>query len=240
MNMLTTPIRTAPALTMVPFDLYRDIHKAVRTAMFDVITEAGRLDPADREARQRHAGSVRDLVDLLRFHAEHEDVHLEAVVAAVLPEQADAIAADHVALDLRMSELLAIADLAFDETRHDARAAVHHLYLELASFVSAYLAHQDVEERIVMPALWQACDFETLLGIHGAILASIPPDEMAKALTLMLPSINNEDRVEMLGGMQASAPPEAFEAVFGLATHVLSTRDISIVAERLGRTPVPA
>jgi N-acetyl-1-D-myo-inositol-2-amino-2-deoxy-alpha-D-glucopyranoside deacetylase len=227
-------------LTMTPFDLYRDIHKAVRAAMFEVTLEAGRLDPTDRSARRRLAESVRELVELLRFHAEHEDVHIEAAIAEVLPERAAEIAAEHDTLHARMYELVDIADLALDETRTDDRAAVHHLYMELASFVSAYLAHQDLEERIVMPALWDAFDFETLLGIHNTILASIAPDDMAKALTVMLPNLNNDDRVELLGGMQASAPPEVFDGVFALATQVLAEADIASVANRIGRSPILA
>jgi len=87
------------------------------------------------------------------------------------------------------------------------------LYLDLASFVSSYLEHQDMEERVVMPALEQAIGVEAVIGIHGAILGSIPPDELMRSLALMLPAMNVDDRTELLGGMRAAAPPEAFAAV---------------------------
>ena len=230
MNDLSAPI------AFVPFDLYSDIHKAIRVAMFDVTAEAGRIDSSNRTARLAHAERVRDLVWLLRFHASHEDDHVEAVVVETLPERAEKIACDHRALDARMDRLVAIADLAFDETRDDARAALHLLYLELASFVAAYLVHQDVEERVVMPALWDHCGIERLLGIHNAILASIAPDVMARCLTMMLPAMNNDGRTELLGAMQADAPPEVFAGVCGLAADVLAEEDFAIVSARIGRT----
>jgi hypothetical protein len=227
-------------ITAVPFDLYRDIHKAVRVFMFDVTAAAGRIDPSDRGARVGHATKVKELVKFLQFHALHEDTHIEAAIIKVLPDRAAEIVADHVALEARMDELVAVSDLVLDETRDDARAALHRLYLDLGSFVSAYLAHQDLEERLVMPALWDALGLEALLEIHQAILAGIAPEDMGWALSMMLPAMNNDDRTELLDGMKADAPAEVFEGVCGLASEVLSPQDFATVSERINSTFAPA
>ena len=84
----------------------------------------------------------------------------------------------------------------------DQPARTHRLYLELASFTSAYLEHQDVEERVVMPALEAAIGVESTIAIHGAIVGSIPPDEMAQSLALMLPAMNIDERTALLGGIR--------------------------------------
>ena len=55
------------------------------------------------------------------------------------------------------------------------RAEIHRLYTDLAAFTGSYLAHQDLEERVVMPALDEALGFEAVLGIHVSIVSSIPP-----------------------------------------------------------------
>ena len=112
--------------------------------------------------------------------------------------------------------------------------AVHRLYLELSSFTGAYLEHQDVEERVVMPALDAAIGVEAVGAIHGAIVGSIPPSEMAASLALMLPAMNVDNRTHLLGGMKANAPREVFEGVWGLAGSVLSELDHRAVAIRLG------
>jgi hypothetical protein len=226
--------------TTVPFDLYRDVHKAVRVWLFEVTGEAARLDPSDRTARVAHANAVRELVRFLVFHAEHEDRELQPATEQVLPEQAAAIARDHVELEARMASLVALADLVFECDRDDARAAVHDLYLELAAFTASYLAHQDVEERIVMPALWEAFGFEAVLGIHGRIIASISPDDMGWSLSRMLPAMNVDDRVEMLAGIRATAPAEAFAGVCALAGQVLTDADHAALMARLDLVPVGA
>jgi Hemerythrin HHE cation binding domain len=226
--------------TTVPFDLYRDIHKAIRVTLFDVVVEAGSLDPSDCTARIAHATRVHDLVKFLVQHAEHEDTHMEATIQQVLPDQAEAIAAEHVALEEQMADLIDLADLVFEAGRDDAKAAMHDLYLDLASFTSRYLAHQEVEERVVMPALWNACGFEPLVAIHQAILKSIPPDDMAKSLSKMLPAMNIDGRTELLGAMRATAPAPAFAGVCALAQQVLKESDFAALSQRLDLQPSPA
>ena len=230
--MRTTTATTPTPSPMVPFDLYKDIHKAIRVNLFDVVAEAGRLDPSDRGARIAHAGRVVDLVDFLVAHANHEDTHVDAAVAQVVPDEAPALMAEHVDLEATMDELKALAQLVFDDAV-DARAAVHQLYLDLALFTARYLAHQDREERVVMPALFDALGIEALLQIHGAILASIDPEAMAWSLRKMLPAMNLDDRHAMFAGMRAEAPPEAFAGALALAADVVPARDLTALLDRL-------
>ena len=53
------------------------------------------------------------------------------------------------------------------------------------------------------------------------------------ALVLMLPAMNHEDRVDMLGGMRAHAPAGVFEGVWTLAGSVLESSDRSALARAL-------
>jgi hypothetical protein len=73
-----------------------------------------------------------------------------------------------------------------------------------------------------------------VLGLHQAIIASIPPEEMARSLAIMFPAMNVDDRCELLGGMQAGAPPEVFAGIWALAGSVLAEGDVRAVAGRLG------
>ena len=113
------------------------------------------------------------------------------------------------------------------------RFAVHRLYVELASFTGAYLAHQDVEERLVMPSLERAIGVEAAVTITGQIVASIPPEQMATSLALMLPAMNIDDRTELLGGIRAGAPAGVFEGVWGLTGSLLTPSDYTDLGTRL-------
>ena len=233
MTVIDHPVTTDP-LRLVAVDLYRDIHKGIRAELFAITETAGSVDPADHGDRAALAAHVRSVVDLLVSHAEHEDGHIQPVLETRLPDLAARIEDDHHRLEARIQDLAAMADDVVTTTGV-ARPDTHRLYVELASFTSSYLAHQDLEERVVMPALEDAVGAEAALDIHVAIVGSIPPDVMAASLAVMLPAMNVDDRTELLGGMQAGAPAEVFEGVWSLAGSVLPAPQLAALAARLGR-----
>ena len=220
---------TAP----ITLDLYKDIHKAIRVELFAVTAEAGRIDPSEVVARAALADHVGDVVAFLVSHAEHEDAAIQPVLEARLPDLAERVEVDHLTLEARMDDLRDMTAEAAAPKLDDPWAQVHRIYLALSSFTSDYLQHQDVEERVIMPALEAAVGVEAVVGIHQQILAGIPPEEMGRSLALMLPAMNIDDRTAMLGGMRAGAPAEVFEGVWGLAGSVLQPEDHRALARRL-------
>ena len=231
---MSTTRSTTPTLQGVALDLYKDIHKGIRAELFSVTGTAGSIDPADRAARLALAEQVAGLAHLLVTHAEHEDAAIQPVLVEQLPDLAERVELDHLTLEARLEDLRAWALAAADAHPRTGGPACRTLYVELASFTSAYLDHQDVEERVIMPALEAAVGVEAVLAIHQAIVGSIPPEEMGAALAVMLPAMNVEDRTELLGGMRAGAPAEVFEGVWALAGSVLEAHDHAAVAARLG------
>jgi hypothetical protein len=229
-----TTITPRAELQVVTLDLYRDVHKGIRSELFAVTETAGRLDVAQVDDRTALASHVRSVLEMLVDHAEHEDSRIQPVLEEHLPALAEQIASDHETLETRLHDLAARAAAAVDAHVDSQRREIHHLYLELASFTAAYLEHQDHEERVVMPALERAIGVDAVVGIHEAIIANIPPDRMARFLAVMLPAMNIDDRTELLGGMQAGAPVEVFDAVWSLAGSVLTAADRSVLATRLG------
>lgn len=230
----TTPQAERFEITPVAFDLYRDIHKGIRAELFAATAEAGRLDPADDDACAALSTQVGSTVDLLVSHAEHEDRHIQPSIEEHLPVLGSRIAADHHELEARMEALRALGSATVTASAGERRFAVHRCYLELAAFTSAYLAHIDLEERSVMPQLFAAIGFEVTVEIHQIIIGSLPPDEMAASLAVMLPAMNLDDRTELLGGVKEGAPPEVFTGVWSLAGSVLEPSDHRAVAARLG------
>jgi hypothetical protein len=192
------------------------------------------IDPVDAGARVAMVGQVRTIADLLDQHAHHEDIHIVPTLEVHAPELAEVIHEVHPVLDGRVEAIRGLAAEVETTGGTRTRAAVHSLYLELASFTGAYLEHVDFEERRCMRALADALPVEAVMGIEQAIVSSIPPDEMATALSLMLPAMNVDDRVEMLGGMQQGAPPEVFAGVCALAASVLEPPAWANTATRLG------
>lgn len=225
----------SPALNAVGVDWYRDIHKGIRNELFALTFRIGNVDPANDAALVAAESRVGNLVHLLLGHAEHEDTFCQPHLEEHVPQFAEIVARDHAILDEEMIGLNALAAEAADDARpDDRRRAVHRLYLGLASFTAAYLGHQAFEEVEVMPALSAVMGQDTLAAVEGAIIASIPPEEMAVALPLMLPAMNIDDRYETLAGMRLGAPPEVFAGVCGMAAAVLQPEDYRALADRLG------
>jgi hypothetical protein len=230
----TTPL-TAPATVLRPvvYDLYRNIHKGIRAELFAVTRAAGELDPSSEQDRQALAHQMRQVMTILMNHAGHEDTWVQPALDRHLPALAGRIHADHPVLEARIEGLLGRAeDNAAAST--DLRWRTHQLYVETASFTSAYLTHQDFEERVVMPALEAAIGPDAVTEMDRALVASIPPDETATTLAFMIPPMNVDDRAELLGGIRAGAPAEAFEGVWRLVRSVLDRRDVDALAARLG------
>ena len=229
MTMLETTALSV--LQPVAFDLYRDIHKGIRSELFAIVGEAGRLDPADATGVAALSDCVRRTMHLLVEHAEHEDGAIQPALELHAPSLAARVAADHHELESRMDWL---GELAVELTATASRRApLHELYIELAAFTGAYLLHQDLEERTIGQVLESAIGVDGVIDIHVAIIGGMPPQQLVGALAVMFPAMNVDDRTDLLGGMRASAPAEAFDQVWSLAKSVLSAHDAHAVAARL-------
>lgn len=236
-NTLTQPAFASapvhPEFGLAAVDLYRDIHKGIRAELFAVTSTAGNIDPssaADRAALADHALSVRGV---LETHARHEDAFIDPVLEIHMPDLAEQITGDHERLERVFDRVVDLAQSAAQATREDQRRLTHLLHLDLGSFTSSYLAHQDLEERVVMPGLDRILGPAECGALYGAIVGSIPPEELARSLAFMLPAMNVDDRAEMLEGIRMVAPPDAFVQVLGLARSVLVHGDFAALAARL-------
>lgn len=207
-------------------DLYRDIHKGLRHALFALTFHAGRLDPAVDELVTELVDESRQVIGLVRGHHEHEEQPaLEAIIEANAPNLVALIEPEHTTLAERLEWLASRADELAAAPGAARVTIAHAYYLELAAFTSAYLAHLDVEERIVMPALAAKCDDAELGRVLAAILASIRPEQQVDGLTQMLPALSPTERVALVGRIRETAPPQAFAGALAIAEQVLTTAE---------------
>jgi hypothetical protein len=222
------------ALEAVEVDIYRDVHKGIRSELFGVTLEAGQVDPHDDAAVSGVARRWGNLVGLLVAHAQHEEDFVQPVVERFAPLYAEEIVESHARLEGQMAQLELLADRAGEACAAQRRLFTHRLYLGLASFTAAYLEHQEFEEFEVMVMLSQHVSADELRALDDAIVASIPPEMMAQSLSIMVPAMNIDDQSELLGAVRASAPPEVLAGVMGLAESVLEPVRFDALTRRLG------
>lgn len=204
-------------LAGVVFDLYRDVHKGLRSGLFRAVEEAGRIDPQDDAALVDSHARLEALLDLLDVHAEHEDEFLGPVIERHLPVLAARLQREHAALDEAAAELRRQVTSVREMPPADRRLGQHRLYLTLSEFVGAYLQHQTTEEAVILPALNRAVPVDELMEANAALIAAITPDDMVAYMRLIVPAVNPLDLVELYVGMRAGAPTDAFAALLGYA-----------------------
>lgn len=210
-------------------DLYREVHKGLRLALFEFVEAAGSLDGTDRDGVAALTHLFADVDMMLQIHHAHEDgEELGALIAKHATTMVNIIGDYHERSEEQLAELRSlVAELGTDV---DNPAA---FYPSATAFVAGYLEHMQVEEQQVMPALQAAVPAEALMAVQTTIRTSVPPPEMCVFLRYMLPAMTPEERTGTLAGMKAGAPPEIFEMFWSAAQESLSPLALATIAERI-------
>jgi len=210
-------------------DFYATIHKAIRRELCLAVIDAGTaVSPTDWRAL---AAKLRALGIVLEAHAGHEARFLHPRLAEIDGALARRLDDAHAALDASFGTALGAVD---DAAARGERACRGAAYGATVGFAPAYPAHMLVEGREAMPAFWSQATDDELRSIHGRLIGSIPPDLMGSFLALMLPAVDHDERVELLGGVRASAPQPVFARVLALAEQLLPPPSFAAVRTALG------
>jgi hemerythrin-like domain-containing protein len=228
------PTTEAGALPHGRWDLYGPIHKGLRLASADLMIRLGRLDSQDAAAVSAAMGDLREHLRLAAGHLEHEETFIhpmlaqrQGAAAARLTEQHD----HHRHAFAHLEGLIPAVETAGS----DARAGrLRELYLAFSRFVADDLAHMHEEETVTWPLLCALFTDDELAALEMRIIASIDPPTNIAIMQRMIPAMTRQERAALLGGMQASAPAEAFRAVMeGAAQVTLSAADYADLQSRL-------
>jgi hemerythrin-like domain-containing protein len=215
-------------------DMYRAPHKMLRFMLANLLVEMGATSFDDPAQVKSVITNLEMALWACDEHIVHEDVHIRPALASRAPNAVSTLDAEHSLHAQQVAELRALATALGDATRSDARTALGEtLYLHFSVFVAETLSHMAYEERVVQPLLDRFFSTQELLEIHGALIASIAPQDMAVYLRAMIPASNREERAEMLGNVKANAPPEAFEGIMSDLRPRLGSDDWADLCRRL-------
>jgi hemerythrin-like domain-containing protein len=211
-------------------DLFREVHKGLRRALFHLCEAAGALDRSDLEARRVFAARFAEIDGLLTQHHGHEDGGAMAdLIEQSAPQCVQELQAGH---ETATEHLVALRSVVTAFTHgHDIG---DELYDRITLFVADYLGHMAFEEGQVMPALAARTTFEELVAVEIGIRSAITPVNMVVFMRWMLPAMTPDERLNMLGQMQLGAPPDDFDSFWATAAHVLTKDQLAFVAGRLG------
>lgn len=234
-------MRTAEIDTTVGrYNIYLNIHKALRAFMSETLVGVGRLDADDNGEVIVVLEQVRALHAILATHLEHENRFLHPALEGRQPGSSAASARDHVQHECTLHALRQTIDAVAD-SRGPARAtAMLQLYRQLALLVAENFEHMNVEETQNHAVLCAHYTDEEIHGIEAALVATLSPTLAALSMRWMIPSLNHSERVALLAGMRRGAPKEVFEGVLAIAKSYLRALDWDKLARALGLTEAQA
>jgi DNA polymerase III alpha subunit len=198
-------------------DFYTVVHKGLRKRLFEAIILAGTTDHADSEQRATLAHTVGEVVRMLREHAEHEETFLHPIIAAVLPEVAGSLHAEHEEHHRALDEV----ERAFEVAGAETTATAGHLaYRTLARFAVQFLAHIE-EEEAGQPRLWEMVDEARLAAGMMAFKRSRTLEQTVAGWATMLPAMSAAEHASMFRALKGGAPEPVLTAALQLAEKVL-------------------
>jgi hypothetical protein len=222
------------------FDMYSGIHKALRALMADTLLALGRMDAADELELAQTTQRVIELLEFCGSHLRHENEFVHTAIEARAPGASSAIAHDHGHHEEQIARLCVSAGSLRSMPLESRPAAALDLYRQLALFVADNFQHMHVEETAHNAVLWARYTDAELVQIHGALLASIPPEEMMFTARWLVPFMNPAERTAVVGDMRAHAPAAAFAALIDVVRPHLSDREWVKLADSLGLPPSAA
>ena len=220
-------------------DMYASIHKALRAFMADTLLGLGRMDVEDDLEFAETCQRVMQLLDLCRSHLRHENNFVHAAMEARQPGSSQAVAGEHVEHEEAIAALADGVNHLIACAKPARAAATQALYRQLALFVAHNFEHMHEEETAHNRVLWQCYTDAELAGIHDALVATIPPQEMMLVARWMVPFMSPAERTAMLSEMQQHAPAPVLAAVLAQVQPHLTQSEWTKLTRSLGLPVVP-
>lgn len=215
------------------YDMYAEIHKALRAFMCDTLVRLGSLGPGDALEGAAVLGQVRELLALCRGHLEHENDFVHRAMEARCPGSSAGTGEDHEGHEAAIRRLERDLEAA-EGPGPDREGALRRLYRSLAVFVGENLVHMAEEEAANNAVLWEHYSDAELLAIERELVASTGPDEQRLVLSWMLPALHPGERVRKLAAIRAGAPEPVYRQVLGLARTCLPEHGWQRLERELG------
>jgi hypothetical protein len=208
------------------YDIYTNIHHAMRACMGETLTLVGRIDGNDRDDLVTGLQQLHELLNLCDAHISKETHFVHAAMEARRPDSSAAIADQHIEHAELIQALRELGDsLGCANVPAERATLKRKLYAQLALFVAENFVHMHIEDTEHNAVLWADYSDAELMQLEGEIIASIPPDEAAVIFRWMLPAIDHPARVALLSGVRQGVPREVFEGVLAIAQAHLCARD---------------
>jgi hypothetical protein len=182
-------------------DLFTQIHKGIRSMLYDASARLQAADFTDRAASAELLDRLDRMLGLLHEHGVHEDTHFFPPLEPSDREVVHLMTDEHQEIERKIvsvrAAMASVLPLAGTEAALEAGARLNRTFNH---FMAYYLRHMNHEEETALPAMWRAFPDDQLLAMRAAVLTSMEPERYAEWLRWMLPSLNDPELIGMLRG----------------------------------------
>ena len=208
---------------MVRFDIYTEIHKALRKRLYDLGTTIQSNDFTEPEATGKIIADLEHILKLTDTHEIQEEQYIHPALGRFEPELVIRLERDHKIIDINADMIkeivseLAVLDGAEDRIKVGIR--LNHAFNEYLAF---FLPHTNYEEAVSMTSLWRNLKDEEILGMLAEITSHKTPEENIEDILSIFAAANNQELAELVAAMRsAPIPPEEVKVLIGMAMNVV-------------------
>ncbi len=173
------------------------------------------------------------MILFLNEHAHNEETYQLPLLEAKVPGSTRHDHKEHERIDAMVLALEREMDLltATPSSHRPERGDV--FYHTVNDFISDYLVHMREEEFETTRLFYQHCTDDELRGALKQIMANMSPGVQQMTSRYILAAITPGERLEILNGVRAAAPPHVLNGMLGIARDVLSVGEYEVLAEEL-------
>jgi hypothetical protein len=216
------------------YNIFYQIHKALRAMLYHTATELQRTDFNNQEEAEAALADIKTVVDLFDKHAYHEDNLVFSAVQQYEPSVVDSFEQEHVK-DHELSEKLRTLTVIYsslekDEEKIQLGSAIRKSFVEFLAF---NLEHMAKEEDIINNLLWRYYSDEQIHSIEQQIISVQTPEATALVWKWMLLGLSNREIAGWLRIVEKNAPEFVFNTLFATAEKELPNHRFRLILEGL-------
>lgn len=203
---------------MTRYNIFNQIHKGLRTMLYDTALSLQHTVFTNTDNANETLDKLEQAIRIFHSHAEHEDGFVLPAVEKHVPSLVTEFESEHEKdelLSISLRNLMTTYNLAVDD---EARtAAGYSITMAFNEFIAFNLYHMNKEEDKINKVLWKYYTDAELLNITGAIIASIPPEDMSIETRWMIKGLNNTEITNWLSAVKNDAPDFVFKSLLSVA-----------------------
>lgn len=219
---------------MKRYNLFYQIHKGLRTMLYETAIGLQQTDFCNEEETDAIAERISEVVVLFDKHAHSEDNNVLTAIESLEPSVASLFAEEHIKDHELSKRLTALVNMLTAVTGEDEKEELGSaIRVAFTEFVVFNLQHMAKEESELNKLLWDHFSDEELHAITMQIISQVPVDLLNAYNHWMMRGLSNNEIGKWLKQIKNTAPDPVFNSMIQLAETELPRQRFSMITESL-------